>query len=94
MMRMLMVVVLVWSSSVHASEDDRNAGVCAGYLALLQKSEASINMALGAADNPRRALNLAKEWMRQAQRAGATMGVALDGDRACKNVGIRAVDMR
>lgn len=77
-----------------ASEDDKNAGICAGYLALLKKSDSSVNTALSLADNPRRALGIAKEWIRQAQRAGPSTGVAVDGDSACKRVGIRALDMR
>lgn len=94
MNKLLGVVILVWSAFALASDDDKSAGTCAGYLAMLQKSEGSINSALGMADNPRRALGLAKEWIRRAQQSGPSMGTAVEGDRACKNIGIRAVDMR
>jgi len=65
MIKLLGVVFLVWSAFALASEDDNSAATCAGYLAVLQKSEGSINTALGMADNPRRALGLAKEWIRR-----------------------------
>lgn len=90
----LPIFFIVVSGLAQASEDDNNAGICAGYLASLQKSNTSINSALGLADNPRRALNIAKEWIRQSQRAGASMAIAVEGDGACKRLGIRAVDMR
>jgi hypothetical protein len=92
--KIFIVIILAWSTSALASEDDKDAGTCAGYLAMLRKSDSSVNTALGLSDNPRRALSIAKEWIRQVQRSGASTGVAIEGDRACKNVGIKAVDMR
>lgn len=88
------IIFLLWSAQSMASEDDKNAGICAGYLASLQKSNTSINAALGLADNPRRALGIGQEWIRQSQRGGASMAIAVEGDRACKRIGIRPVDMR
>ncbi len=92
--KILMIIILAWSANVLAGEDDKDAGTCAGYLAMLRKSDSSVNTALVLSDNPKRALAIAKEWIRQVQRSGASTGVAIEGDRACKNVGIRAVDMR
>lgn len=94
MNKILSIIIFAWSINALASEDDKNAGACAGYLAMLHKSDSSINAALGMSDKPRRALAIAKEWIRQAQRSGASMGVAVEGDQACKSIGIRAVDMR
>jgi hypothetical protein len=93
MRKLFCIVILVWSAFALASEDDKNAGTCAGYLATLQKSERSINTALAMADNPKRALGLAKEWIRRTQQSGPSVGIAMEGDRACKSIGIRALDM-
>lgn len=94
MRKLFGIFMLVWPAFALAGEDDKSAGTCAGYLALLQKSEGSINTALALADNPRRATGLAREWIRRAQQSSPSMGIATEGDRACKSIGLRAVDMR
>jgi len=85
-------LLLIWSIGANADiQTDKDAGVCAGYLTALRKPKGA-EKALGMADNPRRATQFALNWFGEIKRAGGMNTVlAVSADRACRNVGIRAL---
>jgi hypothetical protein len=88
------IIAILFMASATAHANDKQAGTCAGYLALMQKTEASVNMALASGDNHVRTLNHAKQWISKANRLGVSTSLAIEGDRACRDIGIRASDQR
>ena len=79
------------STGVFANQVDKDAGVCAGYLSVLNRPKGA-EKALMMADNPRRATQFALNWFNEVKRAGGmNAGLAVPADRACRNVGIRAL---
>lgn len=84
------ILMLGLYSNAYANlETDKSAGICAAYMSLRGKKEGA-NVALRMADNPSRAMEFAKQWVRTSPNPTAAM--AFEGHSACKAIGLMPAD--
>jgi hypothetical protein len=89
---LLCLAVAAYSGGAIAN-NDKDAGICAGYMAFLKRDQ-GMYQALLSADNQHRATNHAKTWMQSAERHNTPQVAAIQGDSACRRIGIRASDYK
>ena len=81
-----LMLLFSFTSAYADIETDKNAGICALYMSLRGKNSGS-EVAIKLADNQSRAYIFAKEWANANKSANGLM--ALEGDSACKKIGLR-----
>jgi hypothetical protein len=98
-MRYLISLLLIGFSlpSLADIEIDKDAGICAGYLAT-RKSIEGMEVAIRMADNQSRAMQFADNWLTDVERMKNNelylRGKVYSADSSCRRVGIRPADYK
>lgn len=88
-----LALAVFYPLTIYADIDtDKKVGHCVGYMATLQKLS-GMRDALSMADNQKRAMKFANDWMNQAEQyktnSVAMKGFALSAHGECRDIGIR-----